>query len=61
MRCFIPASDDELYAYIERYGVQALVPYRVGLSVARRDGLQLPPQRTEPAAILPQQEPRLAA
>jgi hypothetical protein len=61
MRCFIPATDDELYAYIERHGVQALVPYRVGLGVARRDELQLPPHRTEPATLLPEQEPRLAA
>ena len=31
MRCFVPATDDEIYAYIERYGVEALVAYRVGM------------------------------
>lgn len=61
MRCFIPATDDELYAFIERNGVQALVPYRAGLGIARREDLQLPPARGEPAAVPPQQEPRLAA
>lgn len=61
MRCFIPATDDELYAFIERNGVQALVPYRVGLGIARRDELQLPLLRTEPVVLPAQQEPRLAA
>jgi hypothetical protein len=61
MRCFIPATDDELYAFIERNGVQALVPYRVGLGIARREELQLQPARAEPVALPPQQEPRLAA
>ena len=61
MRCFIPATDDELYAFIERHGMQALVPYRVGLAIARSEALQMPPVRTEPVALPPQQEPRLAA
>ncbi len=61
MRCFIPATDDELYAFIERNGIQALVPYRVGLGIARHDELQLPPVRTEPVVLPAHQEPRLAA
>jgi hypothetical protein len=37
MRYFVPATDDEIYAFIERYGIEALVPYRVGMPVALRD------------------------
>ena len=61
MRYFIPATDDDLYAYIERYGIQALVPYRVGVNVARSGENQPLPTPVEHAAAMPQQEPRLAA
>lgn len=61
MRCFIPATDDEIYAFIERYGVEALVPYRVGLTAARPVELQPMPVLAELAKTPALQEPRLAA
>lgn len=45
MRYFIPASDDELYAFIERYGFEALVPYRVGLRLPPAEPVPSPPPR----------------
>jgi len=59
MRCFIPATDDELYAFIERYGVEALVPYRVGMT-ARRPAEPLP-VLAEIAIACVREGPRLAA
>lgn len=61
MRCFIPATDDDLYAYIERYGIQALVPYRVGMNVARSGDIQALSAPVDHTAVIPVQEPRLAA
>ncbi len=45
MRCFVPATDDEIYAYIERHGVEALVAYRVGMRAlqAAEHGVPLNP------------------
>lgn len=37
MRCFVPASDDEIYALIERYGFGALVAYRCGMHLGVRN------------------------
>jgi|CXWL01.1.fsa_nt_gi hypothetical protein len=36
MRCFIPATDDEIYAMIERHGFGALVAYRYGMRLGER-------------------------
>ena len=61
MRCFVPATDDEIYAYIERYGVEALVPYRVGMRAlqAGEHGVPLnPPELPNWQAV---EEPRRAA
>ncbi len=33
MRCFVPATDDEIFALIERHGFQALVAYRCGMGI----------------------------
>jgi len=33
MRSFVDATDDEIYAYIARFGIEALVPYQVGMRV----------------------------
>ena len=60
MRYFVPATDDEIYAYIERYGIDALVAYRVGMrALPAREHLpvatpELPNWRNE-------DEPRRAA
>jgi len=45
MRCFVPATDDEIYALIERYGFKALVAYRCGMRLGVRND--------EPAPTLP--------
>jgi hypothetical protein len=42
MRTFVPASDDEIYAFIERHGIAALVPYSVGMRVARSEDAPSP-------------------
>lgn len=34
MRSFVDATDDEIYAYIARFGIEALVPYQVGMRVS---------------------------
>lgn len=44
MRCFVPATDDEIYALIERYGFSALVAYRCGMHLAKRSDAPVPTQ-----------------
>jgi len=61
MRCFIPGTDDELYAFIERFGVEALVPYRVGLPAARTADVKAPPSLAGMTGASVLEEPRLAA
>ncbi|GMU44248.1 MAG: hypothetical protein IT479_15100 [Xanthomonadales bacterium] len=58
MRCFVAASDDEIYAYIARFGAEALVPYQVGMRVLDPDAPRPPWPQPEP--WLPE-EPRRAA
>lgn len=56
--CFVPATDDEIYAAIEKYGFGVLHAYRVGLPILR------PPTVSEATAAqppLPEHEPRRAA
>ncbi len=48
MRGFVLASDDEIYDYIARHGVQALVPYQVGMRVIDKDAPRPPLQLPEP-------------
>lgn len=48
MRYFIPATDDEIYALIERYGFAALQPYRPGLPLATQSAHTSTP--SEPTA-----------
>jgi hypothetical protein len=63
MRCFVPATDDEIYAYIERFGVEALVAYRVGMRAIHAGDHGAP--APAPAAEMPNWredlEPRRAA
>ena len=59
MRCFIPATDDEIYAFIARFGIEALQPYSVGMRVAALE--PTPNLAPEPRPWRPEQEPRLAA
>lgn len=62
MRCFVPASDDEIYAYIARHGVEALVPYRVGMPAIQADVTpSAPPSPVEARGWLSEEEPRRAA
>lgn len=61
MRCFVPATDDEIYAFIERYGIEALVPYRVGVAAARPSDLQATPVLADVPRAPALHEPRLAA
>lgn len=62
MRCFIPAADDEIYAYIERHGIGALVPYRVGMPALQADAVAgAQPLPAEARERLPEDEPRQAA
>lgn len=61
MRCFIAASDDELYAYIERYGIGALVPYRVGMPTVSTTEAPVAPTPAVVAATAEIEAPRLAA
>ncbi len=61
MRCFVDATDDEIYAYIARFGIEALVPYQVGMRVSAS-----PPQAASLPAPAPEarfsvDEPRRAA
>lgn len=58
MRCFVPASDDDIYALIERYGVAALVPYRVGMRV---EPVAEAPVERRPAPNFEDETPRRAA
>lgn len=60
MRCFVAATDDEIYALIARHGVQALVPYQVGMRVMDPDAPRPPVTQPEPGPWLPE-EPRRAA
>jgi len=59
MRCFVQATDDEIYAFIARYGMDALQPYSVGMRVAAPE--PAPNASPEPRAWRAEQEPRLAA
>jgi hypothetical protein len=61
MRCFIPATDDELYAYIERYGIEALVAYRVGMRALQADDRAAPVPAPEMPNWRADEEPRRAA
>ncbi|MGE4073389.1 MAG: hypothetical protein AB7E72_19635 [Lysobacterales bacterium] len=58
MRCFVPATDDEIYAFIERYGIAALVPYRVDMPIAPRDEI---PRSAEADSWVEMESPRRAA
>ncbi|MCB1600704.1 MAG: hypothetical protein R3F18_08755 [Lysobacterales bacterium] len=58
MRCFVPATDDEIYAFIERYGIAALVPYRVDMPVARREDI---PDGADDSSWTEMDSPRRAA
>ncbi len=58
MRCFVPATDDEIYAFIERYGITALVPYRVDMPVATRNEA---PRSAEASSWTDLESPRRAA
>lgn len=60
MRCFVDATDDEIYAYIARFGIGALVPYQVGMRVSA----SAPPATSQPPAVEARftvDEPRRAA
>jgi hypothetical protein len=61
MRCFVDATDDEIYAYIARFGIEALVPYQVGMRVSAgpQPATSLPPPAAE--ARFSVDEPRRAA
>lgn len=60
MRCFVDATDDEIYAYIARYGIDALVPYQVGMrvSTSTQPTTSLPPAAEARFSV---DEPRRAA
>jgi hypothetical protein len=58
MRYFVPATDDEIYAFIERYGIAALVPYRVDIPIAPRDES---PRSVEASPWMDLESPRRAA
>lgn len=58
MRCFIPATDDEIYAFIARFGIEALQPYSVGMRVEREPS---PVTAPEQSPWRNEHEPRLAA
>ena len=61
MRCFVDATDDEIYAHIARFGIEALVPYQVGMRVGAspQPAASLPPLAAE--ARYSVDEPRRAA
>ena len=61
MRCFVPATDDEIYAYIERHGIGALVAYRVGMRALRAGEHDAPAAAPELASWQTEVEPRRAA
>ncbi|MBK9658063.1 MAG: hypothetical protein IPO66_22670 [Rhodanobacteraceae bacterium] len=61
MRCFVPATDDEIYAYIERHGLDALVPYRVGMRALQAVEPGLPVAPAELSDWRTAEEPRRAA
>lgn len=61
MRCFVDATDDEIYAYIARFGIEALVPYQVGMRVtggSPQPQLAVPPAAEARFSV---DEPRRAA
>lgn len=58
MRCFVAATDDEIYALIARFGAEALVPYQVGMRVLDPQAPRPPLPQSEP--FVPE-EPRRAA
>lgn len=61
MRCFVPATDDEIYAYIERHGLEALVAYRVGMRALQAAEHAASAAAPEPSKWQAEQEPRRAA
>ena len=60
MRCFVAATDDEIYALIARFGVQALTPYQVGMRVVDPQAPRPPLPEPAPEPWQPE-EPRRAA
>ncbi|MBK8070012.1 MAG: hypothetical protein IPK27_21085 [Rhodanobacteraceae bacterium] len=61
MRSFVDATDDEIYAYIARFGIEALVPYQVGMRVSAslQPAASVAPPAAEPRFSV--EEPRRAA
>jgi|GEM_PF-1971757 len=48
MRCFVPATDDEIFALIERHGWQALVAYRCGMGIGIQGAESTPTMSSPP-------------
>ncbi len=61
MRCFVDATDDEIYAYIARFGIEALVPYQVGMRVSASLQPAASPSHPAAEARFSVDEPRRAA
>lgn len=61
MRCFVPATDDEIYALIERYGVAALQPYRPGMRIQTPEDSASPQPERRVRASFEEDSPRRAA
>lgn len=61
MRCFVPATDDEIYAFIERHGLDALVAYRVGMRALQAAEHAASTAAPEPPNWKAAEEPRRAA
>jgi hypothetical protein len=59
MRCFVPASDDEIYDWIARHGFAGLVAYQPGMQLPSSPRTPAPPQPS-PARPAPADQ-RLAA
>lgn len=61
MRKFIPATDDEIFSLIERFGMDALTPYRVGMPLEPRDLAQATAPERRQWQALEDDTPRRAA
>jgi hypothetical protein len=63
MRCFVPASDDEIYDWIARHGFAGLVAYQPGMRLQASLRMPVPPQPPNPlpaAAPAPADQRRAA-